>query len=106
MHLKKDPHVICYNAIMYKISKPIIPKNGPRIMYTSFKQNRQFVKFIYHVPYWKFLKLTDRYTNVALHRTIIETYIFPDAFKNDFKKSKYNEMDIFLRDMYNAQYKL
>mgnify|MGYP006441510241 CR=1 FL=1 len=98
-HLKKNPYIVSYNNVMNDIPKPIIPKNGPKIMYSSKKNTLQFVKFIYYVPHYKCLR--NVYTH---HRILIETHIFPDAFLKQFKDSYYNDMDIFLRDVYHTQY--
>ena len=99
-HLKKDPNILSYNNVMNDIPTPIIPRNGPKILYSSKKNTFQYIKFIYYVPYYKCLYNITR----SHHRILVETHIFPDAFLKQFNNSEYNDMDIFIRDVYHTQY--
>jgi hypothetical protein len=51
-HLKNDPYIIKFNNIMKNIPKPIVPFNGPRIIFSSYKRNMRYVKFLYHINYF------------------------------------------------------
>ena len=50
-HLKNKPEIKQFNNIVKSIPIKIIPRLGPRIVYSSVKNEpgRRFIKYIYHV---------------------------------------------------------
>ena len=54
-HLKDDVYIKNYNYILKTLPKMYIPRNGPRIVYNSYKREFRIVKFLYHIYHktWK-----------------------------------------------------
>lgn len=49
-HLKNDPYIKLYNYIIKLMPPLIIPRIGPRIIYSSATKTIRFIKFIYLRP--------------------------------------------------------
>jgi len=49
-HLRNDPYIKLYNYTIKLMPPLIIPRSGPRILYSSATKNIRFVKFLYLRP--------------------------------------------------------
>ncbi len=96
-HLKKDPYIIKYNQVMKNIPKPSIPRNGPRIVYSSMKNSTRFIKFVYHFNF--FFKKYKPYNFYLNSRTITEVQMLKDNYDGD-----YLTYESKLREEYFNQY--
>lgn len=61
-HLKNDPYIKLYNLTLRLMPPLIIPRSGPRIIYSSVTANTRFIKFIYLRP-MKYNFDTNKYIN-------------------------------------------
>jgi hypothetical protein len=52
-HLKKNKDIINFNNALCNLPRIEIPRNGPRIVYSSVKKNFLTIKYLYHVQAFK-----------------------------------------------------
>jgi len=78
LHLKNNKEIIMFNKVIKNLPKPKIPRNGPRIIYSSAKQIFRYVKYIYNFnPF-------DKSNNYINQRTLIEIQKVNDNYDNDY----------------------
>lgn len=52
-HLKKNKDIINFNNVLYNLPRIEIPRNGPRIIYSSVQKKFPTIKYLYHVQAFK-----------------------------------------------------
>lgn len=86
-HLKNDPYIKLYNLTLKFMPPLIIPRRGPRIIYSSAKDNIRFIKFIYLRP-MRYNFNTNKYIN---NFVIKEYQILSDKLsENDYYEQYYS----------------
>jgi hypothetical protein len=89
-HLKNDKYIKQYNKIMKKIPTPKIPRNGPRIIYSSkLREKIKTYKCFYLIP------IKKKYLR------IIEIVKIPDDY---YENKNYIKYDKLISEEYYNQY--
>jgi len=85
-HLKNDMYIKLYNFVIKLMPPLIIPRSGPRILYSSCTKNIRFVKFLYLRPI-KYNSSKNKYIHNILIR---ETQILKDNYsEQDYYEQYY-----------------
>ena len=105
-HLKNKPEIKKFNNVIKSIPIKIIPRLGPRIVYSSAKNEpgRRFIKYIYHVhKHLKHIQVLrdsylDEHENIRFFNPrsyqLIEYQLLPLDY------NERNNMDEILRNCY------